>query len=385
MTNETPSHTGVVDPSLLDTSDAGDIPAFLKRGANAPVFATQEDAAGQTELVVHEGEQVLAALPDQEKFDETLSNMLPHQEVEHEMPQPEVPVEATVGVHSLEFRPEDTSQGNEALIANAPSQIERVDDMNNEDEGDTSGPGAGHNAPADPAEMRRDFFKDINKFGKASGEGASALGRLGLRALRAAADGVISTAKPQGGGKDDATLIYEAYTAMDSKHSEHTAGGAKANASKLRQIIGMGCMTTLSDPVAVGDRVVRIHEEMTDAELKPKALFAALVDVAREQQASDTELTDAAIRDALTKTKADKTLEKEWESIHKKVEALVTGEGSHGLKDQSETAIKIVELVGERLKQYKSDGTRADRIDQMVELGYTRAQAEAIVDKKISV
>lgn len=351
MNDHTPSHDGVVDPALLDAEMNGDIPGFLRRDAtNAPVFTTQEDEQGQTELVVeehaHEGEAVLAALPDQ---------------VEHEMPQPEV-----------------TAQGNEALVSTAPSEIDKTN------EGEQP-PVHGSNQPADPEEMRRDFFKDINKFGKASGEGASALGRLGLRALRAAADGVISTQKPQGGGKDDATLIYEAYTAMDSKHSEHTAGGAKANASKLRQIIGMGCMTTLSDPVAIGDRVVRTHEKMTDADLKPKALFAALVDVAREQQASDTELSDAAIEACLTKTKADKTLEKEWESIHKKVEALVTGEGSHGLKDQSETAIKIEELVLERLKQYKSDETRAERIDGMIELGYTRAQAEAIVDKKIAV
>jgi hypothetical protein len=244
-------------------------------------------------------------------------------------------------------------------------------------------PPTNHNRPADPAEMRRDFFKDVNKFGKSSGEGASALGRLGLRSLRAAADGILSTAKPTT-GKDDATLVYEAYAAMDSKHAEHTAGGAKANASKLRQIIGMGCMTTLSDPVAIGDKVVRLREEMEGADLKPKALFAALVDVAREQQASDTELTDAAIRGCLTKTKADKTLEKEWEAISKRVEGLVTGEGSHGLKDQSETAIKIAELCAERLKQYKSDGTRQDRIDSMIELGYTHAMAVAIVDKKLA-
>lgn len=378
-----PSHTGVVDPSILDTtldtSDAGGIPAFLRRDAQSiddmrasrgvPEFDTQVAENGQTELIVHEGEQVLAALPDQEpvvganvqttEFVETL-----HDDVEAAMEQV-------------------TLSGNEALISNAPSEQAKVnDEETNEDSGT---PQAGHNQPADPAEMRRDFFKDINKFGKASGEGASALGRLGLRALRAAADGVISTAKPQGGGKDDATLIYEAYTAMDSKHSEHTAGGAKANASKLRQIIGMGCMTTLSDPVAVGDRVVRIHEEMTDADLKPKAIFAALVDVAREQQASDTELTDDAIKAALTKTKADKTLEKEWEAISKKVEGLVTGENSHGLKDQSEAAIKIQELVSEHIKNYKLDGTRQERIDDMMELGYTREQAANIVDKKISV
>ena len=349
-----PSFTGVVDPSILNVDADTGIPTFLRRheehhAQHAPVFDTQVDEAGQTELVVHEGEQVLAALPD---------------------------VQTAVSPEAIEEVV--TSVGNEALISNAPSEMEKA---NEEDEL----PPTNHNQPADPAEMRRDFFKDINKFGKASGEGASALGRLGLRALRAAADGVISTAKPQGGGKDDATLIYEAYTAMDSKHAEHTAGGAKANASKLRQIIGMGCMTTLSDPVAVGDRVVRIHDQMSEADLKPKAIFAALVDVAREQQASDSELTDDAIRACLTKTKADKTLEKEWEAIAKKVEGLVTGENSHGLKDQSEAAIKIQELVSEHIKNYKLDGTRQDRIDSMIDLGYSRAQAEAIVDKKIAV
>jgi hypothetical protein len=238
------------------------------------------------------------------------------------------------------------------------------------------------NQPADPAEMRRDFFKDVNKFGKESGVGASALGRLGMRALRAAADGLLSIAKPQGGGKDDATLVYEAYTSMDSKHAEHTAGGAKANASKLRQVIGMGCMTTISDPVAIGNRVVRIREEMEGADLKPKALFAALVDVARDQQASDTELTDDAIRAACTKTKADKSLEKEWEAIAKRVEGLVTGENAAKLKDQSPRAIQIQELVTEHIKQYKSDGARDELVEALMEKGYTRAMAENIVDKK---
>jgi len=305
-----------------------------------PVFETQEDEAGQVVLTV-------ADLPSVAEVG-TLA-------IAHSAPLP------TLGQGHPADEVPDTSEGNEAP------------------------PTIGHNQPADPAEMRRDFFKDVNKFGKASGEGASALGRLALRSLRAAADGILSTAKPQGGGKDDATLIYEAYAAMDSKHSEHTAGGAKANASKLRQVIAMGCMTTLSDPVAVGDRVVALREKMEGADLKPKALFAGLVDVAREQLASDTELADAQIEGCLTKTKAEKTLEKEWTAIQKKVEGLITGEASHGLKDTSDIALKISDLVLERVKQYKSDETRQDRIDSMIELGYTKAQAEAIVDKKIEL
>jgi hypothetical protein len=340
----------------LDIGDEGG--DDLQSGVQ-PAFTTQVDEHGQVELAV---------------------------EQTHE---PEAYDGSEVHVHEQPLTGEAFDQAVEEAAAHSPTPLTVggtvLTDISGQPIVQTSEdnlPPTNHNRPADPAEMRRDFFKDVNKFGKSSGEGASALGRLGLRSLRAAADGILSTAKPST-GKDDATLVYEAYAAMDSKHAEHTAGGAKANASKLRQIIGMGCMTTLSDPVAVGDKVVRIREEMEGADLKPKALFAALVDVAREQQGSDTELTDAAIRGCLTKTKADKTLEKEWEAITKRVEGLVTGEGSHGLKDQSETAIKISELCQERLKQYKSDGTRQDRIDSMIELGYTHAMAVQIVDKKL--
>ena len=331
----------------LDVEGEGGIPTFLQR-QETPVFTTQVADDGQVELAVE--------APADEQANEVLEQLAPQEEPAHSDAAPIDP-EGTEGAAYAAAVDEATSEGNDA-------------------------PGIGHNAPADPAEMRRDFFKDVNKFGKASGEGASALGRLGLRALRAAADGVLSTAKPQGGGKDDATLVYEAYTAMDSKHAEHTAGGAKANASKLRQVIAMGCMTTLSDPVAVGDRVVSIRERMEGADLKPKALFAALVDAAREQIASDTELTDAQIEAICTKTKADKTLEKEWTAIQKRVEGLITGEASHGLKDTSDVALKISDLCLERLKQYKRDETRNDLIDTMMERGYTKAQAEAIVDRK---
>lgn len=342
----------------LDVEEEGGIPTFLQR-QETPVFTTQVADDGQVELAVEEQTTDPHDLPGDEHANNVLEQLAPQEQPARSYAAPIDP-EGAEGTAYAAAVNEATSKGN----------------------ADDDAPGIGHNAPADPAEMRRDFFKDVNKFGKASGEGASALGRLGLRALRAAADGVLSTAKPQGGGKDDATLVYEAYTAMDSKHAEHTAGGAKANASKLRQVIAMGCMTTLSDPVAIGDRVVSIRERMEGADLKPKALFAALVDAAREQIASDTELTDAQIEAVCTKTKADKTLEKEWTAIQKRVEGLITGEASHGLKDTSDVAHKISDLCLERLKQYKRDETRNDLIDTMMERGYTKAQAEAIVDRK---
>ncbi len=323
---------GVVDADILDMGE-------LQTGV--PTSLHRPNDEGQHELVVEniQPEELLAAMPEQQ-HEEPVAVQQQHTEA------------ASAQVE------EGTQTGN---LTHNPSS----------------------NQVASPEEMRRDFFKDVNKFGKASGEGASALGRLGLRSLRAAADGILSTAKPQGGGKDDATLVYEAYAAMDSKHAEHTAGGAKANASKLRQIIGMGTMLNI-DPVAVGDKVVRVREEMEGADLKPKALFAALVDVAREQQGSDVELTEAAIKECCTKTKADKTLEKEWEAIQKRVDTLVTGEGSHGLKDQSEGALKISELISEHVKGWKLDGQRNELIEALIEQGYTREMARNIVDKKIT-
>jgi hypothetical protein len=121
---------------------------------------------------------------------------------------------------------------------------------------------------------------------------------------------------------------------------------------------------------------------MEGAELKPKPLFAGLVDVAREQLASDVALTDDAIKAALTKSKAEKTLEKEWSTVLKKVEGLITGENPQGLKDTSDAAMKIGELINEHVKAFVVREERQDMIELLMERGYTRAQSEAIADKK---
>lgn len=237
----------------------------------------------------------------------------------------------------------------------------------------------GHNgAPMDRAEMIKELNKDIAAFGKDSGKGAAALPRLGLRVIRAAADGLISTEKPKVGEKSDAVRIYEAYAANDSKHAEHTNGGMKANAAKLNALIGLGCMTTC-DGVVVADRTVAIRERMEGAELKPKPLFAGLVDVARAQLSSDKELDDAAIEVALTKSKADKTIEKEWSAIQKKVEALITGESPHGLRDNSDEAHKISELICEHVKQFKSSSDDIEMVETLMEKGHARSAAELVV------
>jgi hypothetical protein len=326
----------LIDPSILDTSGADDgdgIPSFLRRAHNeAPTGGTHTlmQAAGNTteshEPTREDDEAELAAMDEQE---ETTSALTP---------------------------PENH--------APAPSHAP-----------------IGHNAPPpSPEEMKKDFFKDLKSYGKQSGLGSAALPRLALRVIRAAADGLISLDKPVAGSgnKDDAALIYEAYTAEDSKHAEHTAGGAKANASKLRQLIALGCMTTV-DGVVVADRAVALREELEGAELKPKPLYAGLVDVARKQIDTDTMLTDDAIKEALTKTAAEKTVEKEWAKVKKTVEGLVSGENAHGLKDQSPEAVQIQELVSAYVASFGVADQKSKLVAALVDQGYSEDRAYEIV------
>lgn len=266
----------------------------------------------------------------------------------------------------------------------AEASEERALDVVSGDEAVPEHTPIGHNAPPpeplSKEQMLKDFNRDVASYGKDSGKGAAALPRLGLRVVRAAYDGLISNEKPKDGSKSDATRIYEAYAANDSKHAEHTKGGMKANAAKLNALIGLGCMTTV-DGVDVASRAVAIREKLEGADAKPKALFAGLVDVARAQLAQDTALTDAQIEAAFGKVEKEKTVAGEWEAIRKKVEGLVTGEGPQGLRDDSDRAMAIYSQIDEHIKNFAVDKERTDKIGWLMERGMTRAQAEEFASK----
>lgn len=259
----------------------------------------------------------------------------------------------------------------EAFIANAPSEIEKAQ----AEDGAGEGPGAGHNN--DPDKMRKEFYRDVKTLGGQSGVGAAARPRLALRVVRAASDGILSLEKPKDGGKDDAAIIYETYQAEDSKKAEHSAGGAKANASKVRQLIGLGCCPN-ADGLSVAENAIRLHKAMLEQELKPQPLFDALVSVARAQCESDTELDDDGIMAAMGKKPVEKTLAKEWEAINKKIESLVTGENAAGLKDQTAEAIQIQELVAAKVAGFTRADNNAAFIKQAMERGMSYEAAAAL-------
>lgn len=341
-------HKPLIDPSITFGGDAPDlsVPDFLRRteatnevgdAGSGDVGADHEhDASGDADQVA-EATEAAAETADAGLADE--------------------------GEQPVTYPTEPTEAGEQHTLLNPEATV-------------------GHNQPEpEPMsreEMLKEFNKDIAAYGKDSGRGAAALPRLGLRVIRAAADGLISTEKPKDGTDSDAVRIYKRYAEQDSKHAEHTKGGMKANAAKLNALIGLGGMTTV-DGVDVADRTVRIREKMEGEDQKPKPLFAGLVDVARAQLDQDTALTDDAIATALTKTVKDKSVAEEWVAIGKKIDKLVAGE--HGLKDQSEPALKIAELVHEHINNFATNEERDDQIAFLMERGMTRAQAEEFYDK----
>lgn len=241
--------------------------------------------------------------------------------------------------------------------------------------GDLAHDNTSNQPPMTPEEHAKAFWKSVSKLGAQSGEGSSALPKLYLAAARAADDGLISAEKTTGpGAKDDATRIYEAYCEADSKKAEHTAGGAKANASKLRQVIQAAGMTT-ADFVTTATKLIDRRNALVEAEVKCKALAPAIVDAAREQLKQDDDLTDDQIEDVCRVTPKERTLEEELKSIQKKVEDLVTGEGKHKLKDQDPRMIQISELIADRVKSFGVKRGDDEFIKLAVERGYTEEQA----------
>lgn len=198
----------------------------------------------------------------------------------------------------------------------------------------------------------KDLKKQVTRLGEEASLGKDSLPKLAHAVVRAANDGLIDVNTKDDKGNDAATSLYIAYAAGESKKAihEHSAGGKKANISKLRQLIAMGCMTTI-DPVEVMQDAFEAREGMTREDgVKVKAAYAFYVDVAREQLKSDSKLDKKALEGLATKEPpAPKELEKVLEGMKKALEDLVTGERKDGLRDTDELTEAAFNCIRERL------------------------------------
>lgn len=192
-----------------------------------------------------------------------------------------------------------------------------------------------------------DFMKEVREFGRDSASGKDALPNLAHKFIRAVADGVVEMAK-DADGDDGAARVFKTYAASEGKKQVHdrTEAGLKANISKFRQI-GNFAGNPKWDAVHVANQTHVIRQDHKKDGIDVKPAYAALVDVAREQLKQDTQLTDGEIGALVMTTSKVKevTLEGQLEKAHKILEDLITGEGKHGLKDQSPELLQAAEQI----------------------------------------
>lgn len=199
---------------------------------------------------------------------------------------------------------------------------------------------------------KADLFKSVSKLGEEASLGRDSLPKLAHAVVKAAADGVIDLDTKDAKGNDAAFEIYEKYATAESKKAlhEHSAGGKKANVSKVRQLIAMGVMSGI-DAVEVMQSAFEARENMINDSQKVKSAYPFYVDVAREQlkneskKLSQSELEGIALKDG----PKEKSLEGELKRALGILEGLVTGENRDKLKDSDELTEAAFHAIKERL------------------------------------
>jgi hypothetical protein len=218
---------------------------------------------------------------------------------------------------------------------------------------------------------RNDFMKQVGALGRESALGKDSLPKLAHAVVKAAADGVIDADEKNDKGDDIATIIYENYARNESTKAihEHSKSGVKANASKLRQLIRMGVMTTV-DAVEVMQAAFEAREAAIADDVKVKSAYPFYVDVARKQLETDKPLTAEELAEIVRKPEAaPKELEKELQAILKRLEGIVSGENKAGLRDEDELTEAAMHSLKERLDKMAFIRQAAELRENAAKLG----------------
>ncbi len=217
-----------------------------------------------------------------------------------------------------------------------------------------------------------DLMRQVGKLGEEASLGKDSLPKLAHAVVRAAADGVIDLETKDAKGNDAAHQLYEKYALAESKKAihEHSAGGKKANISKLRQLISMGSLTTI-DAVEVMQAAFEVRENMSKDSQKVKPAYPFYVEVAREQlKTPETPLSQKTLEDLVCKdAPAPKTLEGELKRVLAILEGLVTGENRDKIKDSDDLTEAAFHAVKERLDKMATLRQQAELIKKAAALG----------------
>jgi len=209
-----------------------------------------------------------------------------------------------------------------------------------------------------PAHLKNDkryaeALKTIRKFGAESAGGRDALPKLAMYVVKLAADGVIDAETKNAKGDDSAKVLYAAYVEAESSKSIHDHSGTRANESKLRQLIKVGCMTGIDANQLMQD-AFDARERMIAEEQKVKPAYPFYVEVARDQLGKPTEQLDGDYLEgiALKDGPKEKTVEGEIKRAMKILENLISGEGK-APKDTDELTDAAFQALRDRAYKFE--------------------------------
>lgn len=221
-----------------------------------------------------------------------------------------------------------------------------------------------------------DGVKVIRELGRDAALGKDSLPKLAFQFTKMAAEGVIDLEKkyegddlPKGGKYkyDDAEFLFGEYSKAEGKKAIHerSSGGLKANVSKARQFVAFGMLTTC-DPQNVLERAANVRKQMILDSHKVKSAYAAYVDVAREQQKLDADMSDDQLQTVLAKPeKSSPELRKILDGMFKKLEKLYT-DGIDGIQDQSDYIKTAADAIRDRIAEIDA-ANQPDATDEEVE------------------
>jgi hypothetical protein len=230
----------------------------------------------------------------------------------------------------------------------------------------------------------QDLVSEVREFGRDAAQGKDSLPKLALKVAFAAADGVISLDKDSD-GTDDASRLYSEYQKAESKKAvhEHSAGGTKANASKLRQIITAGSMTTCDFYASINKAILK-RDELHSAEVKVRPAYHTIVEMAREQIGQADDLTDDQIEALCKKPEpGETTLEGEIKRMNKIAENLIKGE--KGVKCDEQWLLDIQQTLASQITTFALKRETAETIAKAKELGLSIVERDIYADVAAAV
>ena len=219
--------------------------------------------------------------------------------------------------------------------------------------------------------------KFIRELGRDAALGKDSLPKLAFQFTKMAQEGTIDLEKkyegdelPKGGKYkyDDAEFLFNEYSKAEGKKAIHerSTGGLKANISKARQFVAFGALTTC-DAQDVLERAAAVRKQMILDSSKVKSAYAAYVDVAREQQKLDTDMTEDQLRAVIAKPeKTSPELRKIIEGLAKKLEKLYT-DGIDGVQDMSDYVRTAADAMRDRLAEIDAVDNADNMSDETAE------------------